>query len=86
MSHLNIFGSPVYVHIPKEKRTKLDPSRNNGIFVGYHEVSKAFGIYISGFHHIDIIRDVRFMKRQLLRNSKGVILKEYMKRMYLPEW
>ena len=23
--HLNIFGFPVYVHIPKEKRTKLDP-------------------------------------------------------------
>ena len=51
-SHLKIFGCPVYVHIPKEKRTKLDPSRNKGIFVGYCEVSKAFKIYISGFHHI----------------------------------
>ena len=26
VSHLRIFGFPMYVHIPKEKRTKLDPS------------------------------------------------------------
>jgi hypothetical protein len=35
VSHLKIFGCPVFVHIPKEKRTKLDPSRKKGIFVGY---------------------------------------------------
>ena len=34
VSHLKIFGCPVYVHIPKEKRTKLDPSGKKGIFVG----------------------------------------------------
>ena len=32
--HLKIFGFLVYVHIPKEKRTKLDPSGKKGIFVG----------------------------------------------------
>ena len=32
--HIRIFGCPVYIHIPKEKRTKLDPSRKKGIFVG----------------------------------------------------
>ena len=42
VSHLNLFGCPVYIHIPKEKITKLDPSRKKGIFVGYCEVSKAF--------------------------------------------
>ena len=50
----------VYVNIPKEKRTKLDPSRKKGIFVAYCEVSKAFRIYILVFHHIDISRDVTF--------------------------
>ena len=35
VSHLKIFSCPVYVHIPKEKRIKLDPSRKKGIFVGY---------------------------------------------------
>ena len=39
VSHLKIFGFPVYVHIPKEKRTKLDPFEKKGIFVGYCEVS-----------------------------------------------
>jgi hypothetical protein len=30
VSHLKIFGCLVFVHIPNEKRTKLDPSRNKG--------------------------------------------------------
>jgi hypothetical protein len=25
----------VYIHIPKEKRTKLEPSEKKGTFVGY---------------------------------------------------
>ena len=41
VSHLKIFGCPVYIHIPKEKRTKLDPSGKKGMFFGYCEVSKA---------------------------------------------
>ena len=35
VSHLRIFRCPMYIHIPKEKRTKLDPSGKKGIFVGY---------------------------------------------------
>ena len=54
VSHLKIFGCLVHIHIPKEKRTKLEPSGKKGIFVGYCEVSKAFRIYIPGFHHIEI--------------------------------
>ena len=44
ISHLKIFGCPVYIHIPKEKRTKLDPSGRKGIFVGYNETSKEYRI------------------------------------------
>ena len=50
LSHLKIFGYPVYIHIPKEKRTKLDPSGKKGIFVLYYEDSEAFRIYISRLH------------------------------------
>ena len=32
----------------------------NGIFVGYIEQSKAYRIYIPGFHQIEINRDVTF--------------------------
>ena len=60
VSHFRIFGSPMYIHILKEKRTKLDPSRKKGIFVGYSESSKAYIIYFPGFKNINISRDVTF--------------------------
>jgi hypothetical protein len=34
VSHLKIFGCPVFIHIPKEKRNKLEPSGKKGIFAG----------------------------------------------------
>ena len=46
VGHLRIFGCTVYVHVPKEKRTKMKPSGKNGIFVGYSETSKSYRIYV----------------------------------------
>ena len=65
--HLKIFGCPAFVHILKEKRNKMDPSRKKGIFVGYCEASKAFRIYIPGHHHIEINRDVTFDEEATLK-------------------
>jgi hypothetical protein len=50
----------VYVHVPKDKRSKLDPSGKKGIFVGYSETSKAHRVYIPSYREIDISRDVTF--------------------------
>jgi hypothetical protein len=75
-SHLKIFGCPLFIHIPKEKRNKLDPSGKKGIFVGYCEVSKAFRIYIPGQHHIEINRDVTFDEDAMLKKSKLCQLEE----------
>ena len=50
----------MYIHIPKEKRTKLDPSGKKGIFVGYSESSKAYRIYFPGYKKIDISKDATF--------------------------
>ena len=58
--HLNIFGCPVYIHIPKKERSKLDPSGMKGLFVGYSEQSKAYRIYIPRHHQIELSRDVKF--------------------------
>jgi hypothetical protein len=74
--HLKIFGCPVFIHIPKEQRNKLDPSGKKGIFVGYCEVSKAFRIYILGQHHIEISRDVTFDEDAVLKKSKLCQLEE----------
>jgi hypothetical protein len=76
VSHLKIFGCPIFVHIPKERRTKLDPSRKKGIFVGYYESSKAFIIYISGYHHIEIKRDVTFDEDETLKRPRKCHLEE----------
>ena len=70
VSHLNIFGFLVYVHIPNLKKTKLNPSKKKGIFVGYCDVSKAFRIYIPGFHHMEISRYVTFDEEVALKRSR----------------
>jgi hypothetical protein len=76
VSHLKIFGCPVFIHIPKENRNKLDASGKKGIFVGYYEVSKDFRIYKLGHHHIDINRDVTFDEDVTLKKSKLCQLEE----------
>jgi hypothetical protein len=76
VSHLKIFGCLVSIHIPKEKRNKLEPSRKKGIFVGYYEVSKAFKIYIPGHYHIEISRDVTFDEDAMLKKSRRCQLEE----------
>jgi transposase InsO family protein len=76
VSHLKIFGCPIFIHIPKEKRTKLDPSGKKGIFFGYCEVSKAFRVYIQGYHHIEINRDVTFDEDAALNKSRRCHLEE----------
>lgn len=43
---MRICSCSVYIQVPKDKRNKLEPSRNKGIFVGYSESSKAYGVYI----------------------------------------
>ena len=60
----------MYIHIPKEKRTKLDPSRKKGIFVGYSESSKAYRIYFSGFKKIKIIKDMTFDEDSYYNKSR----------------
>jgi hypothetical protein len=60
----------VFVNIPKENRTKLDPSRKKVIFVGYYEVSKAFKMYIPGYHHIEINKYLTFDEYETLNKSR----------------
>jgi hypothetical protein len=60
VGHLRIFECLVYIQVPKEKRTKMEPSGKKGIFVGYSETSKAYIIYIQGQIYIEVRRDVTF--------------------------
>ena len=62
VDHLRIFGSKAYVHIPDEKRRKLDPKSQVGIFVGYPEGSKGYKIFFPETRKFIRSRDVRFME------------------------
>jgi hypothetical protein len=70
VGHFRIFGCPVYFHVPKEKRSKLDPPGRKGTFVGYSESSKAYWIYIPGQRQIEVIRDVIFEEEIAFRRSR----------------
>jgi hypothetical protein len=40
VSYLRIFGCPMYIYVPKEKRTNLEPLGKKRTFIGYNETSK----------------------------------------------
>ena len=71
VSHLRILCSPIYVHIPSKKKTKLEPTSERGIFVGYSETSKAYKIYIPTQRKIIVRRDVKFEGDRTFRKSRG---------------
>jgi hypothetical protein len=66
---LRIFGSPIYIHIPKEKRSKLEPFGKKGTFVGYSKISKAYKIYVPGQKFIEVNRDMTFHEEASFRRS-----------------
>ena len=45
ISHLKIFGSPVYMHVTKDAGRKLDPTAEVGIFVGYTDTPHNYRVY-----------------------------------------
>jgi hypothetical protein len=68
--HLRIFGCPVYIHVPKEKRTKMEPSGKKEVFVGYSENSKAYKIYVPGQRQIEVSRDATFHEKATFKKSR----------------
>ena len=70
VSHLKIFCCSVYIHIPNEKRSKLEPSWKKGLFVGYSVQTKDYRIYISGYRQIELSRDFTFEEDTTFRKSK----------------
>jgi hypothetical protein len=69
VENLTIFGCPVYSHIPKDKRNKLEPSGKKGIFVGYSDSSKGYRIYIPEQHKIEVSKDITFNEKMAFKKS-----------------
>ena len=60
VGHFKFFGCDAYVHIPEEKRKKLDKKSHKCIMVGYSESFKAYMLYDHDTNKILIRRDVIF--------------------------
>ena len=60
----------MYLHVPKEKRSKLEPSGKKGTFVGYRESSKSYGIYIPSQRQIEVSIDVNFEEEVAFHKSR----------------
>ena len=71
MVHLQIFGFTVNIHVPKDKRRKLEPSRKKGTFVGYSESPNSYRICIPGSRKIQVIRDVTFEEEMATKKGRG---------------
>ena len=58
IAHLRIFGSPVFVHISKTARTKLEPRSEKCILLSFDENAKAYRCFRPSTKRIFVSRDV----------------------------
>ena len=69
IGHLRMFGCLTYSHVPSEKRTKLEPTVEKGILVGYSETTKRYRIYLPTQRKLVVRRDVRIEEDRAFRKS-----------------
>lgn len=60
VSHLRVFGSIAYVHVPCQRRSKLDDRSKKHIFIGYDKQSKGYKLYNPSTRKVIMSRDVEF--------------------------
>lgn len=63
LSHIKLFGSPVMMHVPKNKRLKWDKKAVKYILVGYSDNTKGYRLYNPETRKICTSRDVIIMER-----------------------
>jgi transposase InsO family protein len=63
VSHMRVFGAQAYVHVPKEKRHKLAPVSEQGVFVGYPGGVKGYKVLRKRDGKVILARDVIFDER-----------------------
>jgi hypothetical protein len=67
ISHLRVFGSRCYYHIPEQLRTKLQPKSKEAIFVGYDLLSRCYRVLPVGDRSkVVLTRDVIFDEKSIV--------------------
>jgi len=64
LSHLRVSGCDAYVHVPKDKRKKLDRKSERCIFIGYKDGLKGYKIWNPETRKVVYNRDVAFTEVQ----------------------
>jgi hypothetical protein len=60
VSHLRVFNCIAYVHVPNEKRSKLDLKAEKCIFIGYSLEQKGYRCFNPSTQKLQVSRDVVF--------------------------
>jgi hypothetical protein len=74
VSHIRVFGSIAWAHIPDEKRKALQPKSEKCIFVGYSEDVKGYRLLQSHCNEIILRRDVKFDENLLACEPSSTIV------------
>lgn len=70
LSHLQIFGSEVMVHVPKPRRKKWDSKSVKLLFVGYDSDKKGYRCIDPQSKKLTVSRDVKFLGKVITRNEQ----------------
>nr|GEZ12534.1 retrovirus-related Pol polyprotein from transposon TNT 1-94 [Tanacetum cinerariifolium] len=77
VSHIRVFGSIAYVHVPSQRRLKLDDRSEKHVFVGYDKQSKGYKLYnpvtrkvVSTLSHLRIFESIAYVHVPSQRQSK----------------
>ncbi|OWZ15093.1 Gag-pol Polyprotein [Phytophthora megakarya] len=83
LANLKVFGCHAYVHVPKEKRSKLDARSMRCRFLGYSDHEKAYRFEELDSGRMFVTRDAQFMedifdggKREHTSNHVTVVLQD----------
>ncbi|KAJ9534918.1 hypothetical protein QJQ45_029592 [Haematococcus lacustris] len=64
LSGLRVFGSAVWVHVPAQKRSKLEAKAVWGVFIGYQLGSKSYRVLVEGkeYQSKDVVFDEQLIQ------------------------
>ena len=83
--HLRVFGSICYIHVPDQRRHKLEDKTIRGIFLGYSTQSKGYRVYNLQTKKLVISRDVEidenaswnWEEEKVVKSSTLVLVQQY---------
>ena len=58
-SHLKVFGSVAYAHVPDQRRMKLEDKSKRYVFIGYDEKTKGYKLLDLISKKVMVSRDVQ---------------------------